>query len=47
MWHRQERGYGTFTREITLPTMIDVDKIDAGYAQGVLRFLDAAEGRSR
>lgn len=37
VWHRQERGYGTFTRELTLPTVIDVDKIEARYEQGVLR----------
>lgn len=37
VWHRQERGYGTFTREFTLPAMIDTDKIEARYELGVLR----------
>lgn len=37
VWHRQERGYGSFAREMTLPTMIDVDKIEAKYEHGVLR----------
>jgi HSP20 family protein len=37
VWHRQERGSGTFVREITLPVLVDVDKIEAKYADGVLR----------
>jgi HSP20 family protein len=37
VWHRQERGSGTFVREMTLPVLVDVDKIEAKYADGVLR----------
>ena len=37
VWHRQERGHGTFTRELTLPTMVDADKVEAAYENGVLR----------
>ena len=48
-WHRQERGHGMFYRELTLPTLVDVDKIDAKYEQGVLRLTlpkhDAAKPR--
>ena len=36
VWHRQERGYGTFTRELTLPTLVDADKVEARYEAGVL-----------
>jgi HSP20 family protein len=37
VWHRQERGYGTFTRELTLPTLVDADKVEARYENGVLK----------
>jgi len=37
VWHRQERGYGTFTRTLTLPTMVDAVKVEAKYGNGVLR----------
>jgi len=37
VWHRQERGHGSFVRELTLPTLVDADKVDARYDQGVLR----------
>ncbi len=37
VWHRQERGHGTFVRELTLPTLVDADKVEAAYEQGVLR----------
>jgi HSP20 family protein len=36
VWHRQERGFGQFMRQITLPAMIDVDKVEAKYENGVL-----------
>jgi HSP20 family protein len=36
VWHRQERGHGSFVRELTLPTMVDADKVEAHYEQGVL-----------
>jgi HSP20 family protein len=37
VWHRQERGSGTFTRTLTLPTMVDADKVEAKYDNGVLK----------
>jgi len=37
VWHRQERGSGTFLRELTLPTLVEADKVEARYDQGVLR----------
>lgn len=35
-WHRQERGYGSFTRAITLPQEVDADKVEAELHLGVL-----------
>jgi len=37
VWHRQERGFGTFTRSVTLPTLVNADKVEARFEQGVLR----------
>ena len=37
VWHRQERFAGTFTRELTLPTPVDADKVDAKFENGVLK----------
>jgi HSP20 family protein len=31
-----ERAYGTFQRSFTLPTMVDQDKVQATYKDGVL-----------
>jgi len=39
VWHRQERGAGTFTRTLTLPTMVDANKVEAKYENGVLRLM--------
>ncbi len=36
VWHRQERGYGHFTRALTLPFPVDADKVDARLENGVL-----------
>lgn len=36
-WHRQERGYGQFTRSLELPFAIESDNIQAAYRDGVLR----------
>jgi HSP20 family protein len=34
--HRQERGTATFTRSFTLPTEVDVEKVDASLNNGIL-----------
>jgi len=36
VWHRQERGFGQFLRQITLPSLVDADKVEAKYEFGVL-----------
>jgi HSP20 family protein len=35
-WHRQERGFGSFARVITLPVDVDADKVEARFHNGVL-----------
>jgi HSP20 family protein len=35
-WHRQERGFGAFTRLIGLPYDVDADKVEARFHNGVL-----------
>jgi HSP20 family protein len=35
-YHRKERPEGSFNRTLTLPTEIDVERIDARYSDGVL-----------
>jgi len=35
--HRQERGFGKFTRTLTLPFAVDEDHIEARFENGVLR----------
>jgi HSP20 family protein len=37
VWHRQERGFGKFSRVLTLPVPVDADKVEARFDQGVLR----------
>jgi HSP20 family protein len=37
VWQRQERFTGTFTRELTLPTPVDADKVEAKFEYGVLK----------
>jgi len=36
VWHRQECGYGRFSRTITLPFAVDADQVEAKYDAGVL-----------
>jgi HSP20 family protein len=36
VWHRQERGFGAFVRTLTLPFVVDADKVDARFENGVL-----------
>lgn len=35
-YHRQERGYGNFTRSLQLPFPVDVNKVEATFHNGVL-----------
>jgi HSP20 family protein len=35
-YHRQERGFGEFTRVITLPAEVDANKVEASLKDGVL-----------
>jgi HSP20 family protein len=35
--HRQERGYGKFTRTLTLPFAVDENKVEARFEHGVLK----------
>lgn len=35
-YHRHERGYGDFTRTVKLPFLVDADKVDASFIDGVL-----------
>jgi HSP20 family protein len=36
MWHRQERGAGSFSRTLTLPFEVDRDRVEARLENGVL-----------
>lgn len=36
-YHRLERSYGSFQRSFSVPSTLDVDKINASYKDGVLR----------
>jgi len=35
-YHRIERSYGSFSRSITLPSVVDTGKVQASYDKGVL-----------
>lgn len=36
VWHRQERGFGSFARVVTLPFAVDENKVEARLELGVL-----------
>jgi len=35
-WHRVERGFGTFARQVRLPRTADAERIEASFDKGVL-----------
>ena len=35
-YHRRERSYGSFSRTVQLPFMVDTDKVEASFKNGVL-----------
>lgn len=36
VWHRRERGFGSFMRVLSLPVPVDADKVQAKLVSGVL-----------
>ncbi len=48
-YYRTERFYGRFSRSFTFPKSVDIDKIDAGFEDGVLtiKVPKAAESKPR
>jgi HSP20 family protein len=49
VWHRRERGTGSFERRLTLPAAVDADRVEARLVDGVLRITcpKAAEAKPR
>lgn len=47
VWHRRERGFGKFSRTVTLPSDVDADKVEAGFENGVLLLTMPKAERSR
>lgn len=37
LFHRQERGFGSFTRSFQLPFQVEAEDVEATYEKGVLR----------
>ncbi len=37
VWLRQERPFGKFTRVVGLPSLVDADRVEAKYVDGVLK----------
>jgi HSP20 family protein len=48
-WHRQERGFGQFSRVVTLPLNVEADQVEAKLQHGVLTISlpKAAEAKPR
>lgn len=39
VWHRQESGYGRFSRTVTLPVVVDAGRVEAKIDSGVLTLI--------
>jgi HSP20 family protein len=48
-YHRRERAEGSFNRTVTLPSLVDSDRVEARYADGILTLVlpKAAEAKPR
>jgi len=48
-YHRRERAEGTFNRTVTLPTLVDSDRVEARYTDGILTLVlpKASEAKPR
>jgi HSP20 family protein len=46
-WHRQERGFGKFGRQVQLPSDVDANRVEAKLEQGVLRVTLPKNERAR
>jgi HSP20 family protein len=46
-WHRQERGYGAFSRVMELPSPVDSDQVAAEFKLGVLTITLPKRAESR
>jgi HSP20 family protein len=48
-YHRRERAEGSFNRTVTLPALVDSDRVEARYADGILMLVlpKAAEAKPR
>jgi HSP20 family protein len=48
-YHRRERAEGTFNRTVTLPTIVDSERVEARYVDGILTLVlpKAAEAKPR
>lgn len=43
-YHRRERSFGSFSRTVQLPFMVDTDKVEASFQNGILQiYLPRAE----
>jgi len=46
-WHRRERGFGKFSRVLTLPIDVDAERVEARLEQGVLKLTLPKSERSK
>jgi HSP20 family protein len=46
-WHLREIGYGEYSRSVTLPTKVDIDKVDSRFENGILTLTMPKTAESR